>query len=170
VPSKSIATTGAPISPPAPIPSQGPLVWEKSNLRGSDAQRVPGATTKPVGGLRLTQAEFKVNGQDIRPQTYFRQLFNAFTWQPPARPRTSAPQEEAQIPFDVTILGNHLGVQTLRVSHKPSGESKQGNYTTIIHWGPLAQLLRNTIDIRGRTVRLYAPPAGATQPFSLEVV
>lgn len=165
-----VAAEPGALAQPLPAPTHGPIVWEKSNLRGSDAQRVPGATTKPVGGLRLTQADFTVNGQDIRPQTYFRQLFNAFTWQAPARPRTNAPQEEAQIPFDVTILGNHLGVQTLRVSHKPSGESGQGNYTTIIHWGPLAQVLRDTIDIRGRAVRLYAPAPGATQPFSLEVV
>jgi hypothetical protein len=170
VPSKaSAAAVEEPNSFPAPARSQGRLVWQKVNLRGSDAQRVPGTKTKPVGGLRLTQAEFKVNGQDIDQTTYFRQVFGEFGWQTPARSRTKVPQEEAQISFDVTILGNHLGVQTLRVSHKPSGESGQGNYTTIIHWGPLARLLRETMDIRGRTVRLYAPPPGATQPFSLEV-
>jgi hypothetical protein len=123
-----------------------------------------------VGGLRLTQAGFKVAGLDIDQTTYFRSLFGAFPWRPPARPRTSARQEEAEIPFNVTILGNPVGLQTLRVSHKPSGEAGQGNYTTIIHWGPIAQILRSAINIQGKTVRLYAPPSGAQSPFLLEVV
>jgi hypothetical protein len=155
----------------APAQSHGPLVWEKRNIKSSDALRGTGSSsTNPVGGLRLTQADFKVGGAVIDQTTYFRQLFNAYPWQPPARPRTAAPQEEADIPFDVRILGTPLGTQSLRVTHKPSGAAGQGNYTTMLHWGPIAQGLRTTFDIRGRTIRLYAPPPGASAPFTLEVV
>ncbi|MBN1208924.1 MAG: phospholipase D family protein [Myxococcaceae bacterium] len=167
-PTRAARATGG-LAPAAGRPLRGALVWEKSDLPDSDALRTR-AGSSHVGGLRLTQAGFQVQGQTIDQTTYFRNtLFGAAPWSRPHRPRTRVRQEETVVPFDTTILGHHLGVQHLQLSHKPSGEAGQGNYTTIIHWGPLARMLRTSLDIRGRTARLYAPPPGASTPFSLEI-
>lgn len=147
---------------------RGPVVWQKQDLRGSDAQRTkPGS--HPVGGVRLTQARYRdAAGRLIDQRSYFRRrLFGGFDW---TTVKKKPYEEGALVPFDVTFMGRSRGFQQLKVSHKPSGEAGQGNYTTILHWGPLAQVLRDEIDLTGRTLTLYGPPVGKTDPFFLEVI
>lgn len=161
----------APVSSGTGIPTtvmRGPLVWEKPKLPDADALRPGSSGTNPVGGIRLTQAKFRVHGQVIDQTTYFRSLFGHFPWQPKAGSAT--PQEETHVPFLVTILGASFGTHTLRLSHKPSGEAGQNNYTTILHWGAqLSPVLRTTVDVRGKAARIYAPPTGQPGPYILEI-
>jgi hypothetical protein len=83
--------------------------------------------------LRLTQARFEVNGRRVDQTTYFRHtLFGMFSWVlKKATPRV----EETTIQFDIMILRRSYGVHELEISDKPSGEARQGNYTSILHWG-----------------------------------
>jgi len=141
---------------------RGPMVWRKV-LVASDVQRQRG---NPTGGARLTQARFLVQGQHINQTTYFRNdLFGGFIW---TVARRRPLREEVIIDFDLTILGQHFGVQQLTVSHKPTGEGGQGNYTTILHWGDLSGQIRDLNLVR-RTLTLFAPAPGTTQPFFIEI-
>lgn len=123
---------GARIKPyrgPAGPTSRGILLWRKV-LKPSDVQQQRG---NPTGGLRLTQARFEVNGRRVDQTTYFRHtLFGMFSWVlKKATPRV----EETTIQFDIMILRRSYGVHELEISDKPSGEARQGNYTSILHWG-----------------------------------
>ncbi len=142
---------------------KGALVWQKV-LPASDVQRQPG---NPTGGVRLTQARWYDEGKRIDWTTYFRnKVFAGLEWrQTRARPFV----EEAVVRFDVTVLGKRLGIHELAVSHKPSGEAGQANYTTILQWTGLSQTIKDA-DLTGRTLRLYAPPAGAKEPFFIEIL
>jgi hypothetical protein len=143
---------------------RGGLLWRKVDLPPSDVQRQAGS---PTGGLRLTQAGWRADGKPIDQTKYFRyNVFGALDWrvgreQPPYR-------EDAAARFNVTLLGQSKGIHLLRLSHKPSGEAGQGNYTTLLHWGPLADTIRE-LDLVGKTLSLYAPPAGSPEPFFLEI-
>jgi hypothetical protein len=54
------------------------------------------------------------------------------------------------------------------ISHKPSGESGQHNYTTILHWGDLAEIVQE-LNLVGKTFSLYSSPQGQAKPFILVV-
>ena len=59
---------------------KGALVWQKHNLPSSDAQQVKG-NTNVTGVLRLGQADYRVNGQLIDKNTYFREsVFGGLDW------------------------------------------------------------------------------------------
>jgi hypothetical protein len=120
-----------------------------------------------TGGVRLTQAGFTVSGRVINQTTYFRHtVFGGLSWQViKTRPKV----EQATAQFDVTLLGNSLGVRTLAVGHKPSGEAGQGNYTSILHWGDLNTKVQK-LPLVGTRIGLYAPPPGQTEPYFVEVV
>lgn len=139
----------------------GPLVWSK-RLSATDAQRQQGHHT---GDLRLVQAK-KDNDQEIEQTTYFRDdVFGRLIW----NVVKAAPLSEvAEVDFDITILGRPYGNHILAVSHKPSGEADQGNYTTNIRWGSFAPTLQD-VDISDRMLRLYAPTAGTNTPFFIVV-
>lgn len=116
----------------------------------------------------MTQAKWRVNGRLINQITYFRKdLFGGFNWK--ATRNRSYRREEASVQFDITILGKHVGVHVLQISDKPSGEAGQGNYTSALHWGNLGNTIRNAV-VDGKTLRLYGPPAGAKEPFFIEIV
>jgi hypothetical protein len=119
----------------------------------------------PTGGLRLVQAGFRVNGTVINQTTYFRQtLFGAYAWAVKrARPRV----DHTFVPIRVVLLGTDYGVRNVEVSNKPSGEAGQGNYTSILHWGDLADEVYR-LNLVDRRLRLYGP-ATAGAPFTLEV-
>ena len=154
-PGAMAAPTGA-----APPRDRGIQRWQKK-LSATDAQRQTGNTT---GDVRLTQAGWKVNGRQIDQTTYFRnEVFRQANWH-----RKNASVEEATVTFAVRILGTDYGLHRLVVSHKPSGEASQGNYTTGIQWGDLMTVTKQT-DLTGRTLRLFDPPAGQTA-FVLEIV
>jgi len=76
--------------------------------------------------------------------------------------------EETEVPFDITISGVNLGVRKLKVSDKPSGEAGEGNYTSSLHWGDLGEDIRKA-KLAGRTLKLYGPAAGTTEPFFIEI-
>jgi len=140
-------------------PDRGMLVWQKI-LSKTDAQRQNGHRT---GDIRLTQAKNE-NPRQIDQTTYFRnEVFGKAKWH-----RKNAEVKEATVAFYVNILGIDYGRHNLVVSHKPSGEAKQGNYSTGIRWGDLMPITKQT-DLTGRTLRLFDPPADETA-FVLEIV
>lgn len=160
-PVKSLQTARAPIVPQASF-----LVWEKPSLSKSDARQVtPGSTTKITGNLKLTQAGFHMNNIIIDQTTYFRnQIFNQLAWGHP-RPNDNS-YEEAYCTFDITILGNPIGFHNLKLSHKPSRVSGQGNVPTWLHWGNTVKPFLHQYNVTGKTLSLYQ----TGQNFSIEIV
>jgi HKD family nuclease len=150
----------------APVPQRA-LIWQKQNLQRADAQLPSGRATNPTGNLRLSRANWRVGGQLIDHKTYFRHVvFGNSQW----RLVQQAPRkEETTIPFQVTTLGQNLGMQNLTVSHQASRVANQGNVATILHWGLLTQTIRNA-NIVGRTLNLYVVQANEQESFELEVV
>jgi len=132
----------------------GILVWRKT-LPSSDALRVrPG--TKHVGGVRLTQARFEnPPGQRIDQTTYFRQLFADYAWVPETGRYRGADQEHTFVPMRIVIRGMDYGVHNFEISHKPSGEAGQANYTTILRWGRTLTPIVRDADITGCVLSLY---------------
>ncbi len=122
------------VSPPSDEPRQaGVLVWRKK-LPRTDALQVRRVSSHHVGGVRLTQARFEnPPGQRIDKTTYFRRLFDDYDWEP--EPGRYSDQEHTFVPMRIFIRGNDFGVRNFEISHKPSGEAGQHNYTTILRWG-----------------------------------
>jgi hypothetical protein len=144
------------------LPGERNLLWRKT-LAASDVQSQRGNAT---GGVRLTQARFEVDGRRIDQTTYFRkQVFGRLEW---TRGRTRPYREDAWADFHIILRGADLGVHRLRISHKPSGEAGQGNYTTILHWGALSESIRHA-GLSGAEFMLVAP-GGVGDPFSIEIV
>ena len=130
-----------------------PLLWKKSKLPASDVE-YPRMGSNPTGCLRFVQAGWRVDGQEIDQTKYFRgYVFGKLNWK---IVRTSPKVEAAMTSFRVKILGVDKGVHELEIRHKPSGEAGQGNYTTSLSWGPLAQMI-GAMDLRGRTFYIYGP-------------
>lgn len=121
------------VSPPSGRPRPtGELVWRKTLPRTDALDVKPGS--HHVGGVRLTQAAFEnPAGQRIDKTTYFRTLFNDYDWEP--EPGGHRNQERTFVPMRVFIRGVDYGVRNFEISHKPSGEAGQANYTTILRWG-----------------------------------
>jgi len=138
------------------------VLWKKQ-LFASDVQRQPG---HPTGGLRLTQAGFRDSrGNPIDHTTYFRRIFNDFTWR---RTRKKPFVEETKVPFEVFINRRPLGAHQLSISHKPSGEAGQRNYTSILKWGDLATTIQQ-MNLTGRTITLYGPRTAESQPYVIVI-
>jgi len=152
-PAETAATTIA-------TPNRGKLRWQKV-LSATDAQRQYG---NPTGDIRLTQAKWTENGRRIDQTTYFRNVvFRQENWQ-----RKNADVEEATVEFVVNIMGVDYGRHKLVVSHKPSGEASQSNYTTGIQWGELMSVTQQN-DLTGRTLQLFDFQGDRTA-FVLEIV
>jgi hypothetical protein len=143
---------------------RGPLLWLRRGLPASSVQRQSG---NPTGGLRLVQAGFTdATGAPIDQTTYFRNdAFGRLAW---GVGRQKPYREDAFATFRVFLLGADYGVHNLRVSHKPTGEAGQNNYTTILHWGDLGGTVYD-LNLVGRTVSIFGPPPGQNSPFVLEV-
>ena len=117
---------------PAALRPAGILVWRKT-LPQTDALQV-NEGSHHVGGVRLTQARFENQpGRRIDQTTYFRQLFADYPWE--REPGRYRDQEHAFVPMRIIIRGRDFGVRNFEISHKPSGEAGQANYTTILRWG-----------------------------------
>jgi HKD family nuclease len=142
-----------------PLPS-GLLVWEKV-LPQSDVLQADGGTN-PVGGVRLTQAKFRVNNLLIDQTQYFRQLFNSYPWEQHGQ---YIDQEHTFVPMRIQIGQTDYGVINFEISHKPSGEAEQGNYTTILHWGRRFSPIIRSSHIVGHKLRLYETPEGEVDFF-----
>jgi len=140
------------------------LVWQKLSLSQSDAQRVP-VGTAITGNLKLSQARFRVNNVFIDQTTYFRnKIFRSLTWVH-TKPNNNS-YEEAFCPFDITILGNSIGVYTLKLSHDPVRIAGQGNTPTWLHWGNSLIPFLQQNNITGKTLHLNT----VGQSFSIEIV
>jgi HKD family nuclease len=156
-----VSVPQTPLTPPI---QNRVLVWQKLSLSQSDAQRVP-AGSNPTGNLKLSQAKFSVNSAFIDQTTYFRNIvFRNLTWITP-KPNNNS-YEEAFCPFDITILGNSIGVHTLKLSHDPVRIAGQGNTPTWLHWGNALIPLLQQNNINGKTLNLYTDG----QNFSIEIV
>lgn len=129
----------------------GAVVWRK-RLVASDVQSQTGNAT---GGVRLTQAGYTIPGEGrIDQTTYFRNsIFADLTW---SVGRRRPYREDAWGTFRIRVRGEDWGLHRLRVSHKPSGEAGQHNYTTILHWGDLGARIRDA-RLTGAVLVLHQP-------------
>lgn len=142
---------------------KGRLLWKKPKLPASDVLYEK-AGTNPTGGLRFIQARWKVMGETIDHTTYFKGLFEDFDW---VVEKTKPFVETTNVLFNMMILDRNVGIHSLTIRHKPSGEAGQGNYTTILSWGELGDLIR-TSNLLGKDFYLYAPANGQKEPFYIE--
>jgi hypothetical protein len=120
-----------PLVAAGPVPD-GVLVWRKRLPRTDALQVNEGSHHK--GAVQLTQANFEnPPGHRINPATYFRQLFAEYHWEP--EPGKAADQEHTFVPMRVIIRGLDYGVRNFEISHNPTREADQNNYTTNLRWG-----------------------------------
>jgi len=120
------------VLPAAASRPSGVLVWRKT-LPRTDALQVREGSHH-VGGIRLTQARFEnPPGHRIDQTTYFRSLFADYPWESEAGRYRD--QEHTFVPMRIIIRGRDYGIHNFEISHKPSGEAGQDNYTTILRWG-----------------------------------
>lgn len=130
------------------------LVWRKTLTR-SDALQVREGTAH-VGGVRLTQARFEnPPGQRIRQTTYFRNLFVDYQWEHESGRYRGIDQEHTFVPIRIVIRGRDYGIHNFEISHKPSGEAGQNNYTTILRWGREFNRIVAQANITGAVFSLY---------------
>jgi hypothetical protein len=130
------------------------LVWRKV-LPASDALQVRDGTAH-VGGVRLTQAQFEnPRGHRIDQTSYFRQLFADYQWERESGRHRSIDQEHTFVPMHIVIMGTDYGVNNFEISHKPSGEADQNNYTTILRWGHQFNPIVSKTDLTGAVFSLY---------------
>jgi hypothetical protein len=116
--------------PATPTTVEVEAEWSK-NLTASDAQRK--AVGHQRGSITLTQNRYPINAQ-----TYFREdFFGAASWFEEST-RTGQTLESADVRMLVSIGGVNIGEQDIHITHASGRESGQGNYTTLIHLGPLA--------------------------------
>ena len=131
---------------------EGVLVWEKT-LTKSDALDVKDGS-HPKGVVVLTRAGFEhPNGTLISQQTYFRNLFARYAWEP--EPGKHLDQEHAFVPIRIFIRGIDHGVHNFEISHKPSGEAGQGNSPTALRWGGEFSPTVRTEILTGTVFSLY---------------
>lgn len=117
-------------------------VWEKADLPRGDLQLLD--TCHASGVLRLTQSNYGID-----QTTYFRQtVFANLVWCPTNN------KEMASANFKLVIDGQDRGVFRLELSHKPSWESNQNNYTTGLHWGAALGVIQDD-RLVGKTLTLY---------------
>lgn len=144
---------------------EGILVWRKKLPRTDALQTRPGS--HHVGGVRLTQANFEdQSGKRIDQTTYFRRLFDDYDWEPESA--RHADQEHAFIPMRIIIGGEDFGIRNFEISHKPSGESGQANYTTILRWGREFNNVVISQNLTGKVFSLYETPEEEAQ-FLIEI-
>jgi hypothetical protein len=117
-------------------------VWSKSNLPVGDVQLLENSHASGV--LRLTQADYGID-----QTTYFRdQIFAELAWYP------IDGKEMANASFRIITENIDHGIFNLAISHKPSWESQQNNYTTGLHWGDALGIVQN-IALVGKKLSLY---------------
>ena len=128
------------------------LVWKK-RLSRTDAQRQKGNQT---GDIRLTQAKFQHRGKVIDHTKYFREhVFGDGDWREVTF-SGKIDREVATFVFNVTIGGEKKGTFLMDISHKPSGEASQRNYTTGLRWGPVfMSYLMNQADVSGMVLNMF---------------
>ncbi len=152
----------APIGLPRP---EGALVWRKVLPRTDALQVRPGS--HHVGGVRLTQAGFESPPRHIIDQTtYFRSLFDDYDWE--LEPGGHTDQEHTFVPMRIIICGQDYGIRNFEISHKPSGEAGQANYTTILRWGRNFSNVIEQANLTDTIFSLYETP-NSDAPFFIEI-
>jgi HKD family nuclease len=132
----------------------GVMVWRKF-LTPSEALQVNEGTAH-VGGVRLTQAKFEnPPGQVINQTSYFRRIFADYHWEPEIGRHRNADQEHTFVPMRMIIKGRDHGIHNFEISHKPSGEAEQGNFTTTLRWGREFNPIIQGDDLTGAIFSLY---------------
>lgn len=122
--------------PPSSSHSSVARRWYKE-LDHTAAQQPKSARTNPTGNLRLSQAE-----SDIDHRSYFYEtFFGGLPWSP--RPGEDT-EQEIMVNFHCWIDGTDYGKQEIRISHNPGRVAGQANVPTVLHWGPLGPVLRQT--------------------------
>lgn len=110
--------------------------WVKQ-LDNTAAQQVKSAGSNPTGNLRLSQENAAIDHK-----RYFREdFFEDLPWAPTEGKES---EQEVIVGFHTWIDGVDHGVQDLRLSHDPRRISGQGNVPTVLHWGELGRVLRET--------------------------
>lgn len=117
-------------------------VWQKVNLPRGDLQLL--TDSHASGVLRLTQSNYGID-----QTTYFRDtVFVQLPWY------QIDGKEMATANFDLVIDGQSFGVFRLQLSHKPSWEANQDNYTTGLHWGAALGVIQKE-NLIGKTLTMY---------------
>lgn len=157
----------AEVAPPAGLPRpEGILVWRKT-LPRTDALRVREGSHH-VGGVRLTQAAFEnLPGRIIDQTTYFRRLFDDYDWE--REGDRNRDQEHAFVPMRIIIRREDYGIRNFEISHKPSGEAGQANYTTILRWGRNFNDVIERANLTGTIFSLYET-SGEDASFLIEIM
>jgi hypothetical protein len=120
---------------PDPTPVE---IWTKK-LPASDAQQPPSPNSNPLGNLRLTKSS-----HEIEWLTWFREeMFGAENWTD-GLDRMGNPIQTATVSFAVTIDGQSHGSVDLVVDHAAHREEEQSNHATVLHWGTLLPILRES--------------------------
>lgn len=120
---------------PISVPNAGVVRRWYKTLDNTAAQVPRSPNSNPTGNLRLSQEAFSIDWR-----TYFRdQFFAGLPWTARIDRVT---EQEVEVAFEVFAAGASQGVEHIRVSHDPLRISNQGNVPTVLHWGPLAPLLK----------------------------
>jgi hypothetical protein len=129
--------------------------WIKTNLPEGDLQLLTNCNASGV--LRLTQS-----GYGIDQTVYFRDtVFRHLNWY-------SVDQKEmASAIFNLETNGQNRGNFTLDLSHKPSWESEQNNYTTGLHWGNATNHIQDP-SLIGKTLTLYQA-TGESYDYAIKI-
>lgn len=137
--------------PETEIPQNKILVWSKAKLSNSDALRVSSGTNI-TGNIRLAQGGFKVNNVLIDQKKYFREIvFKDLKW---TNPKNNS-YEESYTKFQVIILGNNLGLHSLKISYDPKRIANQNNTPTWLHWGNSLIPYLKKFNIENKTLNLF---------------
>ncbi len=106
-------------------------------LDNTAAQQVKSVRSNATGNLRLSREDAAVDHKK-----YFREdFFGGLPWAPTDGKES---EQEVVVGFRTWIDGYDLSIQELRISHDARRISGQGNVPTVLHWGPLARVLRDT--------------------------
>lgn len=117
-------------------------VWEKERLPLGDLQLLTDSNASGV--LRLTKSNYGIDHT-----TYFRNsVFAKLNWY------SVDGKEMASANFNLVIEGQPSGIFRLELSHKPSWESNQRNYTTGLHWGSAVDVIKIE-GLVGKTLTMY---------------
>jgi hypothetical protein len=68
----------------------------------------------------------------------------------------------------IFIRDTDFGIHNFEISHKPTGEAGQANYTTILRWGRNFSPVIKDANLTGTTLSLYETPDAAA-PFFIDI-
>lgn len=146
-------------SNPTPPRPSGVLVWQKTITPSEALQTNEGSAH--IGSMRLTQAGFEdTMGQRINQTSYFRRLFADYHWEPETGRHRNEDQEHTFVPMRIIILGRDYGTHNFEISHKPSGEADQRNFTTAMRWGREFNQIIQQANLTNALFSLYETAAG----------